>query len=106
MNRSVYVGGGYRARVERKKQRQASKTKADREDAIAYAEPHLRDYEAAHQEYYGTTATATYLAGWVYINVAGHEVAKRRLQQTIADTAILQARVHERAITNGGQDGA
>jgi hypothetical protein len=100
MNRSPYVGGGYRERVQRKRDRLAARAKSDREDAIAYAEPHMRDYEDAYLAVYGESVQLEYDRGYCTYSLHGARV-KYRLQALIQVTAELQAQAHERVITNG-----
>jgi hypothetical protein len=91
MNRSVYVGGGYRARIERKLHRAAAKAKSDREDALAYVEPHLRDYEDAHLAVYGQAVQLEYKLGYATYKT-GDVTFRYRIPALIAKTAELQAK--------------
>lgn len=94
----------YRHRMQVKMDRRAQHTKQEREDRVMFAEPHLRDYEAAYFADCGGQVQAHYAQGWVYVMAGTRLLAKQRLQQIIAMTATLQAREHERVITNEGED--
>jgi hypothetical protein len=96
----------YRHRMQVKMERRAQHTKQEREDRILYVEPHLRDYEAAFFEANNFAVTCEYKGGWVYVANGSRPLSKVRLNQLISMTGTLQARVHERSITNGGTNGA
>lgn len=91
----------YRHRMQLKLERSQRHNKEEREDRIAYAEPHLRDYEDAYLQANGETVQIEYKAGWCVFTTHGR-TEKYRLQALISMTAVLQARVHEAVITNKG----
>ncbi len=90
----------YRHRMQLRNDRRQARNTEEREDRVMFAEPHLRDYEAAHLAYYGQAVQGEYKGGYC-VFTGGVYVTKYRLQAMIAKTHDLQTKVHERNTREG-----
>lgn len=87
----------YRARLAAKEARSREQSEREREDRVCYAEPDLRDYEAAYRAVYGRLpAKLNYSGGWVRGLTPG--ASGVRLVTLRAMTRTLWAKVHEAEI--------
>ncbi len=94
---------GYRDRVAAQLERDRQHRQDEREDKLCYAEPHLRDYEAAMLDAHGKNIQATYVRGWVEVR-EGKELTDRfRLQEVQGRVTMLHATSQQRVIT--GENG-
>lgn len=90
----------YRHRMQLRNEKRQQRNKDEREDRVMFAEPHLRDYEAAYLEANGENVRVTYEAGWCTVTLPNGDKSRIRLQTLIAFTGTLWATAHEAVITN------